>query len=135
MRRRYLIPFLGLAACGGTGTGTGGPTGDSGADVMQDLASAAGMGDLANQPAPMDMAMAMPADLRMAALDMATLAAYPPGPYGSNVGDTIAPLVWEGYVNPTAMGLASKQPYGTFTMDELRQSGNKFAMLYAADYW
>lgn len=71
-----------------------------------------------------------PADLRPDLTDV-----YPPGPYGNEVGDTIAPLIWEGYVNPTAVGLANSRPYGPYTMNDLRLSGKKYALLYAADFW
>ena len=67
--------------------------------------------------------------------DMSLSEVYPPGPYGSNVGDTIAPLVREGYLNPTAQGIASKAPYGPLAMNDLRKSGKRIAALYAADFF
>jgi hypothetical protein len=62
-------------------------------------------------------------------------AGYPPGPYGNEVGQTLAPLSWEGYVNPTAEGLANTKPYGPYSTDDLRRSGARYALLYAADFF
>jgi len=58
---------------------------------------------------------------------------YPPGPYGFMVGDRLAPLTWEGYVNPTAKGLATAKAYTTLALNDVRRSGNKYLLLYAAD--
>lgn len=63
--------------------------------------------------------------------DMAS--AYPPGPYGFEVGSVVAPLVWEGYANPTAEGAAQDKPYGRYTLDEIRRSGARYLLLYTAD--
>ena len=111
-----------LVACSSAPPATFGPAEDLstvGGDQSDDLATSA----------PFDLALA----------DFATIpdlnSPYPPGPYGSNVGDTIAPLVWEGYVNPSANGIASSAPYTQLAMNDLRKSGNKFALLYAADFW
>lgn len=136
MRRIAWLAPLALAACNGPAT--------SGADLSSSSNDLAGpplidlsaLADLAMSP--MDLARA-PDLLAMA--DMATppdLAqrAYPPGPYGSNVGDTMGPsLQWEGYINPSATGLATKAPYGALSMTDLHNSGNKFALIYAADFW
>jgi hypothetical protein len=58
---------------------------------------------------------------------------YPPGPYGHLVGDRLQPLTWEGYVNPTAKGLATAKAYTTLALNDVRRSGNKYLLLYAAD--
>lgn len=126
--RSLTLAALGLAACSGASlpaTADLAPAPGDATLAAADLATALDLAPLLDlSPAP---------DLTPAA-DLA-VDAYPAGPYGSAVGDTIAPLVWEGYVNPTAIGLANKQPYVTLAMNDLRRSGNRFALLYAADFW
>jgi hypothetical protein len=81
--------------------------------------------------------MVSPADLRGPVNDLAgpgdLASAYPPGPYGFEVGSVVAPLVWEGYANPTAEGPATDKPYGRYTLDEIRRSGARYLLLYTAD--
>ena len=64
--------------------------------------------------------------------DLAT--SYPAGPYGNAVGDTIAPLVWEGYADPLANTLASTEPYGAYSMDDLRRSGVPFGVVHVSEF-
>ena len=59
---------------------------------------------------------------------------YPAGPYGNAVGDTIPPLVWEGYADPLANALASTEPYGTYSMDDLRRSGVPFGVVHVSEF-
>ena len=129
MRRTRWLPALLLAACSGASP-----------DVMQaspDLTSPAADVDLATALlGDMSLLRAAP-DLGTKPLpDLATNNAYPNGPYGNAIGSVVAPLVWEGYVNPTAQGDASTKPYqAMYSMNDLRTSGAKFAILYGADYW
>ncbi len=87
-------------------------------------------GDMDQSPGR-DLAM-LQMDLGMPGGDLAN--AYPPGPYGNMIGSTIAPLEWEGYVNPSAQGIATTKTYGAYTMNDLRMSGARYGLLYAADY-
>jgi hypothetical protein len=104
-----------LAACGGS------------ASTTHDLSLAdLSPGDAAHAPAGDAAAI----DLGIA--DLAT--AYPAGPYGNNVGDTIAPLVWEGYADPLANALAATEPYGTYSMDDLRRSGVPFGVVHVSEF-
>lgn len=93
-----------------------------------------------SDPKPPDPDLMAAADLSRGDLfspDLANpgdmLSAYPAGPYGYNVGDTIAPLTWEGWLNPTAEGLSTGKQYAAYTMNDLRLSGRKYALIYAAD--
>jgi hypothetical protein len=65
--------------------------------------------------------------------DLATV--YPAGPYGNNVGDTIAPLVWEGYRNDTGDAVSTTKPYGNYSMDDLRRSGKAYAIVHISDFY
>ena len=138
MRRSALFPAVWLAACGTAASpadlqAPSDQAGPAPADqsLLADLTAA--LRDMATPPS-VDLAarpdLAAPPDLSSRG-DLAM--GYPPAPYGNNVGDVIAPLVWEGYDNPTAIGLANLKPYGALAMNDLRTSGNKFALLYAAD--
>jgi hypothetical protein len=55
---------------------------------------------------------------------------YPAGPYGVEVGDTIENLLWEGYVNDDAQGLANTEPFVDYSMDAVRQSGKSLAFVH-----
>ena len=126
MKRLLCTPLLCLLACSSQ------PAVALGTDLAgaSDLSGGASGGDMSppDLTVPLDLLadLALPSDLG----DQ-----YPAGPYGSKVGDTIGPLAWEGYKNPSAMGLAENAPYGALTMNDLRRSGKKFGLLYGADYF
>ena len=63
------------------------------------------------------------------------LGEYPPEPYGRNVGDTFPNLAWQGYVNDTAVGLASAQPFVDYTMDDVRKSGKGYAIVHVSEFF
>lgn len=61
---------------------------------------------------------------------------YPAGPYGNKVGDVVANLAWEGYVNPTAVDLASTKPYVTTDLDKLRRDAKKgYALVHVSEFF
>ena len=79
---------------------------------------------------------APPADLTSSsALDLATAGGYPAGPYGATVGSTIAPLVWEGYVDLDGAVVATAEPFGPYSMDALRTGGARYAMVHVAEFY
>ncbi|MEZ4391568.1 MAG: hypothetical protein R3A48_10770 [Polyangiales bacterium] len=59
---------------------------------------------------------------------------YPPGPYGAQVGQTLANLSWEGYANPDGQGLASARPYGPTSLSALRGERRGFALIFNAEF-
>jgi hypothetical protein len=59
-------------------------------------------------------------------------AGYPAPPYGVEVGDTMANLQWEGYVNDDAQGLANSEPFVDYSMNDVRQSGKEYALIHMA---
>jgi hypothetical protein len=63
------------------------------------------------------------------------LGAYPAGPYGRNIGNTFPNLAWQGYVNDTAVGLASAQPFVGYTMDDVRRSGKGYAIVHVSEFF
>jgi hypothetical protein len=65
-------------------------------------------------------------------MDLAT--AYPPPPYGRMIGDVFPFLQWEGYVNPTGVGLADAQPYVPYSSDDARRMG-KIGMFHVSDFY
>ncbi|MEZ4438982.1 MAG: hypothetical protein R3B72_07825 [Polyangiaceae bacterium] len=54
---------------------------------------------------------------------------YPPGPYGTELGDTIAYLDMVGYESPTPN---DPGPYVPVTMNDIRTSGSPFVLLHLA---
>jgi hypothetical protein len=119
---KSLIAILGLAGCSG-----GASVVPDGGETPSDEASPAGA-DLA----AMDLAIG-PGD--------AAQSAYPPGPYGNAVGDTIPPLVWEGYVDEAADVLATTEPFIPYSMNALRlsaqsgQSAPRLAIVHVAEFY
>jgi hypothetical protein len=59
--------------------------------------------------------------------------AYPPGPYGTTVGDVIQNMQWIGYVDPTASQVATNEPYVMYSLDDARKSGAHYAMINLAE--
>ncbi len=107
-----------LAACGGKVH----TTDDLSAALDLPSVDQAAAHDLAGDAGPVDLGVG----------DLAT--SYPAGPYGNAVGDTIAPLVWEGYADPLANALASTEPYGAYSMDDLRRSGVPFGVVHVSEF-
>jgi hypothetical protein len=84
-------------------------------------------------PAVADLAIAPPADLASADLNFGS---YPAGPYGGAVGAVVPNFSFKGYFNPKkVMGLASEAPFGDVTLDMVRTSGAKMALIELAGFW
>ncbi|HZS40517.1 MAG TPA: hypothetical protein VFF06_26980 [Polyangia bacterium] len=67
--------------------------------------------------------------------DLATMSGgYPAGPYGANIGDTFPLLTWQGYRDDLADAVATTKTYGTYSSDDIRLSGRKYAMIHTADF-
>ncbi|MGZ3452339.1 MAG: hypothetical protein ACXWUG_20560 [Polyangiales bacterium] len=62
---------------------------------------------------------------------------YPPAPYGNKVGDVMANLQWEGYVNDLADAISNTKPYVASTsMDELRKKASKgYALVHVSEFY
>lgn len=63
--------------------------------------------------------------------------AYPAGPYGNKVGDVMANLQWEGYVNTLADAISNTKPYVASTsMDKLRRDAKKgYALVHVSEFY
>jgi hypothetical protein len=66
---------------------------------------------------------------------------YPPGPYVQSLPTNTIPnmpipdLQLSGYVNPTAVGIANTKPFtNLYTMDDLRASGVRYALLHNSEF-
>jgi hypothetical protein len=59
---------------------------------------------------------------------------YPAGPYGTAVGAVLGDMRLEGFVNPTAQGLASARPYVSTSMAALRGQGRGYAVVFVAEF-
>ena len=60
--------------------------------------------------------------------------AYPAGPYGNKVGDVVANLTWEGYVNPTGEAISNTLPYTTTSLQALRGNRRGYAMVHVSEF-
>ena len=65
----------------------------------------------------------------------ANLGAYPEGTYGHDVGQIIPNLQWQGYVNETAEGVATAQPFVAYSMDDVRRSGKPYAFVHVSEFY
>jgi hypothetical protein len=59
---------------------------------------------------------------------------YPAGPYGHEVGDTIADLAWEGYVNDTGQQSSDTLPYVDYGTDAMRKSGKAYGLIHISAF-
>jgi hypothetical protein len=60
-------------------------------------------------------------------------AAYPAGPYGLEVGDTLPGREWVGYVNVEGTAVSTTKPFGPTSLDVLRRGGN-YGLIHVSDY-
>jgi hypothetical protein len=93
-----------------------------------------------------DLGMVVTSDLTMAPLvdtafvapefDLAAAPGYPPGPYGTAVGNVVPNFTFQGYWAPGQVtGLASAEPISTVTFDRIRTSGKRYALIELAAFW
>lgn len=124
MRRLFAFVF-GLAACGAPSSPPPSvPSPDAalaadavGADAVH-ASDAAPAEDVTSQDAPPD----------------ASPPGYPAGPYGSAVGQTVADLAWEGYVNEAHELVSTSLPYGPTSMSAVRATGAPFALVHLSGF-
>lgn len=109
----------GPSGSGGSGANDGGSAGSTSSAMGGN-----GMGGAGGTESPPDYALCddPPVD-------------YPAGPYGTEVGDTIALLDLEGWVNADGVGLANAQPFVPFGTDAIRSAGSSHVMLHLAATW
>ncbi len=60
---------------------------------------------------------------------------YPSGPYGTEVGQVLANVAFEGFVNPSGTDLAINQPYTATSMAELRGSARGYGLVFVAEFY
>jgi hypothetical protein len=119
--------YGGSSGSGGSGGGTGGSTGGSAGSggAGGSTGGSAGSGGTAGS-----------AGSAGTAGSAGFSAAYPPGPYGREVGEVIANYEFEGYVNYTADALSTTKPFvASWTMDDLRKSGKPYAFLHVSQFF
>ncbi len=61
--------------------------------------------------------------------------AFPSGPYGYEVGQTLADARFEGYVNAEGRGLSTAQPFRGTSMRELRGEARGYALVVVAEFY
>jgi len=65
-----------------------------------------------------------------------TVGQYPAGPYGVALGDTFPNIQLQGYVNDSAVGIANTKPFtALYTMDNLRVSGARYALIHNTEFF
>jgi hypothetical protein len=126
----------GTGGLSGTGGQAGGVVGGSAGNVAGGSGGSAGVlaggsGGVAGSDASTDAEVDSGPDVVSCA---ALTTPYPAGPYGNQVDDVFPPLVWEGFVNPSAVGLATAQPFGPHSMDAVRKTCKKYALIHNSEF-
>jgi hypothetical protein len=63
------------------------------------------------------------------------LAGYPAGPYSGEVDGIPENFTLQGFFSPTrTTGLASAEPFGDLTFDQVRRSGARYALVFTAGF-
>jgi hypothetical protein len=133
MKTRFVhiaAALLTLAACSGSSDPAtdGTPTTDSGAP-----GPGPGTAQDGSTTTPTDGGGQPPPTVTDAGDASVGIGPYPAGPYGTAKGDVIADLSWEGYVNDAADAVATTRPYGPYSLDALRHSGRRYALVNLAE--
>jgi hypothetical protein len=119
------------ASCGGTsGGGSTVATTDAAEDTLVSASDASDPSDVAVG----DTSGTDTATTSDAPSDAVALGPYPGGPYGTNEGDVLADLQWEGYVDELGDAPAKSKPYGTTSMSAIRSTGRRYALVHLAEF-
>jgi hypothetical protein len=154
MRRAHIVFFslvlaLAVPACGsdddgggGTGgaSGSGGSSGNGGSSGSGGSAGSGGSGGSAgsggSSGAGGSSGSGGSAGVAGSSGTGGQSSAYPPGPYGKEVGDTVANYAFQGYVNDAGDAISTTKPFvASYTMDDLRKSGKQYAFLHVAQFF
>jgi hypothetical protein len=129
-RARWLLTLSAFGvACGQPMPGTDATAMNDASDDRAVIADASAMNDGSSQPD----ASAVPDGSAMSdAAVEASVGAYPAGPYGSNEGDTLEDLQMDGYLNTAGMPLSTMLPFGAVSMQSLRQTGRRYALVHTS---
>ena len=133
MNPRALVQTLAACVLAAAGCGANsGSTFPADGTIPADGAAAS----LADLAASFDLGGAQPMDdLSVAGppADLATLAAYPPGPYGTVVGSVIPNLAWVGYADEAGDAVATTKPYAAYAMLDLHRGGRPYGFVHIAE--
>lgn len=144
MRARWLLTLSAFGvACGQPPATNDAMTNDATSDqsvedrpaMMVDAASDTGItmdsGVLADSGVTTDSGMTDTGADRPAVPD-ASVGPYPAGPYGNMEGQTLEDLQLQGYVNTAGTQLSTMLPFGPTSMQDLRTTGRRYALVHTA---
>jgi len=64
------------------------------------------------------------------------LGAYPDGPYGNAEGDVLTNLKLQGYVNDKGDVISNTLPFvDTYSLEDVRASGAKYALVHVSEFF
>jgi hypothetical protein len=121
---------------GGSGSGNGNGNVDGSTAGPAPTGGGSGNGtDASTAPPPSSTDAGAPStpDAAVASDAAPPATPYPSGPYGITAGDVITNLQWIGYVDDAADAVASTKPYVSYSLDDARKSGKKYAMVNLAE--
>jgi hypothetical protein len=133
MNRALLLGSLLLLSCSG-GSGDGSPGENDAASGDDTFVGGS------DTTAPGDDTNVTPGDDTATGSDTTTgsdtdIGPYPSGPYGNTVGATFPNLQWVGHVDDAADVVATSEPFGPYTMDDVRRSGKAYAFVHVSEFY
>lgn len=120
-------------------SGGGGASGSSGASVSS---SGSGPGQSPNEGGASSGASGSSSSSSSGGSSSGATGSYPSGPYcqaaGSgghlDAGCVLPDTTWIGYSDPTGTVLASTAPYASYSLDDARATGRRYAMINLAEF-
>jgi hypothetical protein len=132
--KRFLFTVLFAAACSSTSE----PSPSAGDDAAGETAATDDSSALEDTSTPDDTSSPLDSMIAEVMGDAPVgFGPYPAGPYGNKVGDVMANLAWEGYVNDLADAISNTKPYVAATsMDVLRKKASKgYALVHVSEFY
>jgi hypothetical protein len=103
-------------------------------DPVRDVVTQMDMGVVTDTPA-VDDRPTPPSDTFVPPAD-ANVGAYPAAPYGSNMGDTLENLAFQGHLVADGAQLSNSQPFDMMlTMQRVRQTGKRYALIHTGAFY
>ena len=84
----------------------------------------------------MDDRPGMPTDTFVPPADGAMVGAYPAAPYGTNMGDTLENLGFQGHLVSDGAQRSASRPFdSTLNMQRVRETGRRYALVHTGAFY
>lgn len=108
------------------------------ADVPSMMADVPTGMDVPSMPTDVPMAddRPTPVDTFVPPVDAQAVGPYPAAPYGSNMGDTIENLAFQGHLVTDGRTLSNTQPLDTMlNLQRIRETGRRYALIHTSAFY